>query len=888
MTPQDYFHQNITILREKQPELAELLQNTPCNQWQFCLTEKGEGNLKKTQNGTVSYYHSMKGAVDELKGWALEHWIPLRNYVIFYGVGLGHIYEALREWFGLDARRYLVILEDDLEVIHRLLETEMGGIILRDDRVQLYYFRDYQKDFNLIQKVLWSTVTIPYGINIVFGATSFYQQERKEKAAEIEGYIRGNIENIDRIKEAITPAFGVMRNFFYNLHNLPNAYYAHRLQNKFTDVPAIICGGGPSLDQQIEVLRKFENRALIFAIGAGSNILSHYQLLPDCNFGIDPKVIHYSRMLTQLTFEIPYGYYQRIHHEGIRAIQAPYVYFSKRDEDPEGWFDRQLGLENTDALEINLPGISVGTFCLNSIAALGCNPIILIGIDLSHIQQRHYSHGVVDHPLITQKKDFDKLGDPTYILLSENNKITTTVQFIREQQWFEEFAKASSKIRLINASVGGMPIEGFEHLSLEEAEKQIQQKSYDLRGMLHSEIFQSKIPQITPEVINLLIEEWEEIMQHIAKLCDHINQELMQDAEGQPSSQALTLMQELEQSAGYQCWLGPSAWVVRSILEIKKELWGQQITNERLCIVYSLLKEKALSVIKAIQQTKANERKTYDRKWPCYPPLQGIAKEQMVEENLTPPQESEPQYHFFPSGQLQSVQYYQGEVLHGPSLFYSAYGRVIARSYFINGKKEKHSCLYYNSGAIYAIESYTQGKRDGKQKYFYEDGAKRTFIEYDNGVLQGDLWEYYPEGNLKREMHFQDGLRNGYERLWSEEAKLRLEMQWKEDKPSGMGRLWREDGTLELEADYEKDAAKPTVHHYEQKDILLEQVGEVTDSALKLKMKMEKAMTQLGNIDWDKMDPLLKKEMQEQIKEAGEKLHDIRKRLKKNGEYKPL
>src|ERR1700728_4190309 len=115
-------------------------QDTDNKELKWVLTKKGEPNLAKTAGREKIYYHSQEGAVDEAKRWS-EEVSPLGIRVLFvYGIGLGYYYDALEEWLSFDPMRFLIFIEDDLEVLRKFLETERAARILTNTQVIVHYF----------------------------------------------------------------------------------------------------------------------------------------------------------------------------------------------------------------------------------------------------------------------------------------------------------------------------------------------------------------------------------------------------------------------------------------------------------------------------------------------------------------------------------------------------------------------------------------------------------------------------------------------------------------------------------------------------------------------------------------------------------------------------
>ncbi len=170
------FQKNLDRFASMCPQAAFAVEDVSCEHLQFCKTAKGELNLKKS--GQEIYYHSQEGGLEEAQEW-VEALSPLGiKVIILYGIGLGYIYEALKEWLSRDSSRLLFFIEDDLALLHRFLETENASRILKDSQVFIQYFptpgeTDWGKFRQQFEWSFWSFAGVP----IVFEALPLYKKE---------------------------------------------------------------------------------------------------------------------------------------------------------------------------------------------------------------------------------------------------------------------------------------------------------------------------------------------------------------------------------------------------------------------------------------------------------------------------------------------------------------------------------------------------------------------------------------------------------------------------------------------------------------------------------------------------------------------------------------
>lgn len=192
--------------------------------------------------------------------------------IVVFGVGLGYFYDQAKAWLREDEGRFLVFLEDHLEVIYHLLHTERGGEIVGDKQVRLMAI-----DKTALEDLATTFVLKPFTVT----AIDFYAKTRESHLV----LLRARIGFLMQFKgftalEYSNQGRGFFINYFSNMLQLPTASLANRLFGHFSGVPAIICGAGPSLEKNRELLATLRNRALIFAGGTAMNAVNAIGLLP--------------------------------------------------------------------------------------------------------------------------------------------------------------------------------------------------------------------------------------------------------------------------------------------------------------------------------------------------------------------------------------------------------------------------------------------------------------------------------------------------------------------------------------------------------------------------------------------------------------------------------
>ena len=226
-----------------------------------------------------------------------------------------------------------------------------------------------------------------------------------------------------------------IHNTCINAGLLPNPCSLASLQGFFKDVPAVICGAGPSLSNQMEILTSLASKALIFAGGASISALSSGGVPFHLAAGVDPAPDE-KRCIPVIHSDVPF-FYQTGFSSDILAqfggikIPVPKAY--------AGAFDRWFARESEQIMELD-GGWTVATFMTSVATFLGCNPIVFVGMDFGFIEDM-YARQVCCHqkPL-------------TGHILKTEEGMQTKTDWIMASLWLSEWVEAHPSTCFINTS----------------------------------------------------------------------------------------------------------------------------------------------------------------------------------------------------------------------------------------------------------------------------------------------------------------------------------------------------------------------------------------------------------------------------------------------------
>ena len=179
MENEERFLKNLERWKISNPLAANLLHSFKGNELEICKDEDGELNLR-TKTDPPAYFHSNVSPEREARQWFLNLNLYDISVLYVFGIGLGYYYDVVKPWLKENPQRYVVFLEDNLEVIHRFLETERASDFLENPQAKLYYF-NIDSTFLII-----SFITSIFSLSpFTLAALKFYYKTRPTDLSEL-------------------------------------------------------------------------------------------------------------------------------------------------------------------------------------------------------------------------------------------------------------------------------------------------------------------------------------------------------------------------------------------------------------------------------------------------------------------------------------------------------------------------------------------------------------------------------------------------------------------------------------------------------------------------------------------------------------------------------
>jgi hypothetical protein len=723
------FETNLLLIERNDPHLAALLRKIVPSRYQLTQTREGEKNLALTIEGKEISLHSQYSAKKEAINWAGSFEGASMSKVLFvYGIGLGYGYLALKEWLQSDPERYLVFLEDELEVLFHLLHTEVANEILESSQVFIGYLDPADKDQRRVVCEDFATYTI--GLPFEVSALPAYRIKKEDSFLEVKTAILHSAAYVSFAGQEFMD-FGspFFRNFYLNTLCIHNSYSPKHLYGAFEGVPAIICGAGPSLNKNFELLKTLRNRAILFAGGSAIPALTNRGLVPHFGGSVDPNHLQFQRMINQSGFELPMFYKGRTYFQALQAIHGPRLYLAGNNCYPiTKWFEKNLGIDDPEATE----GHNVLHLQIDIARMMGCNPIIFVGMDLAFSEFQEYAAGVVANPKVnkTEITKGNHLNSNAFIRKDiYGNDVYTLWKWVAESEYTSSQAVKFKGTTYINCTEGGLGFNGIPNMTLQEAEKKYLSQIHELDGEIHELIQMGKFDFSQSSVIDL-IRELDKSFERSIEICKELGDEI-----------------KILQRAIAEHQIELAAKSSKKIEHIQVKL-GQELACEQVLDpvnhMRSILFDRKLDQIQKTRQDLTEMERVI-----------GSLEENRKEiETL---QAGAEMNRMIIKLSFQELDHYYCE---SPA-------NSPADSIPLTEESASERSLFYADGTHYAIQSLKNREPEGKQLYFYPNQIIKSEYHLHNGLPDGAVKLYYPNGKLKWMIPYEYGLKHGLETLWS-------------------------------------------------------------------------------------------------------------------------
>ncbi|MBI4583975.1 MAG: DUF115 domain-containing protein [Planctomycetes bacterium] len=383
-----HFEHNLALLKKRWPEAARRVESVqPLAAGQVVFSRCGEPTLKVlSEAGTEVWLHSRYRPAEEADRQLEALQIGAQDAVVVLGVGLGYpLLSAVRRG---RSTTFVVALEKDPAVWRAALECQPLDEFLNHPEAELIVGAAPEELFALLdQKVSRFFAGSIKIFSHPASAQAFpsYYQSILQSLGEFARY--GSVV----LRSALYLSRIAIQNRFSNLPDYLASPGIRPLIGKFQGYPGVVVAAGPSLERNVEELRRLQGRAVIVAVSTALKILLGRGLQPHLTAIIDYHTIS-SRYFAGIAPELA----APIVCDPKASAEAIASYSGARFFSNDALINTLLDGSAGDKGDL-VTGSTVAHAAFHIARALGCNPIILVGLDLSFPEGRLHAAGTATH-----------------------------------------------------------------------------------------------------------------------------------------------------------------------------------------------------------------------------------------------------------------------------------------------------------------------------------------------------------------------------------------------------------------------------------------------------------------------------------------------------------
>ncbi len=297
--------------------------------------------------------------------------------LFFYGLGNGILYKALAK---NNAHKKIVIVEPELEIMHLVLNVIDLSNELRDEQIVLFYseFSTYTQFYFLISHSGLDVYAKTYNLII---HSNFYDDFSDDYIKVNQNIAKAFSQNVVSHGNSIDDLLIGTRQHIENLPQMLTNYCYRKLirKRKWLVDTAIIVSTGPSLDKQLNTLKKFAPYVSIISVDASYPILARNGIKPDYVTSIermDPTSTFFKERHPGFDDDINFVVASVTHKQTIKNILPRRLVLTMRPQKEEKMFKlKEFGY------------LGIGHSCANMAYqlayVLGHKNIVFIGQDLA-------------------------------------------------------------------------------------------------------------------------------------------------------------------------------------------------------------------------------------------------------------------------------------------------------------------------------------------------------------------------------------------------------------------------------------------------------------------------------------------------------------------------
>ena len=394
----------------------------------------------------------------------------VKKYLMFgFGNGM-YVRKILRE---SDKNARITVLEPSMKIFCRVLEDFDCSDLLQDSRFTLIV-PNYSE--TVFQPHLYRTIQYSDLEGLIIGDYPNYKTLFSSQQLEFYEAIQLVYNSILSTREVLS-RYGnsYYENTFANMKELIHSRSLVSLYQRIPkDIPVIMVAAGPSLDKNIEELKRAKGKSFIIAADSAVKALLAHDIVPDLYVTVDGEK-NYAHFADERVSQIPMVCYLISNRRAVYSSKAP-KFFINDDN-----FHIQKFIDDHDII---LPVLSTGGSVANEVFSLALllefKTLIFVGQDLAFTDNKTHSQATVRGSLSMKPNAL------VNVMLEgiDGNMVASSGEFQLYLSWFENKILENPDLKVIDATEGGAKIHGTKIMTLKEAIDSECKKEVDMESII--------------------------------------------------------------------------------------------------------------------------------------------------------------------------------------------------------------------------------------------------------------------------------------------------------------------------------------------------------------------------------------------------------------------
>jgi len=481
------FEKNILALINKNKNLSEKLISYIPTEVPQLLQENGQYNLLY-KNQLMHNKVSPLGEAREI--FAGSENTPATIHLI-YGLGLGYLFQVA----SLNSNGIVILYEPDLNILKTsFMLVDFSNDILK----QNVFVTDNLEEVSECIYKNSNTENSPLLLSTI--AYRNLNQSGFNDLVETLQRLVGSF-NMDR-KFTQEKFYPLLNQTLSNILHMVNEVPLWELKDLYKGKTAVVVSAGPTLDRNVEIIRKYRENIVLVVVGTALKTLTKNDLVPD--FLCIIESFDSSKQLEDVDTTKINFVTEPFSHPNLRNFEFKNVFAHVSSNMPTNAYWSEVANIKSD--EYFSKG-TVSYTALNTARILGCSKIVLVGQDLAYIEGQCYSKDSAYKDLVCKYNEelkkweisannFEDFANSLSNNPDKNERINVAIRrlerlnnslyyvkgirgdmvptesvyaaFIKP---LTEFTQTYTDIEYINTSLVGAQIDGFSNIDLETALK---------------------------------------------------------------------------------------------------------------------------------------------------------------------------------------------------------------------------------------------------------------------------------------------------------------------------------------------------------------------------------------------------------------------------------